>query len=136
VKAEERPRYPVHVPKVPRTWWLRTGPYRRFFAREITAVFVAAFSVILLLFLHALSRGPQAYEGFLRWLRLPGVIALSAVILAAVLYHTVTWLRLTAHIQVVRLGRRVVPRSVVFAGLLGVWVITSGIVAYLHIWFA
>jgi fumarate reductase subunit C len=119
---------------MPRAWWLRTGPYRRFFARELTSVFVAAFSIILLLLLFALSRGPQAWESFLRWLDLPGVMLLSAVILAAVLYHTATWLRLTAHVQVVRVRGKVAPRDTVTAGLVGAWIVVSGVVAYLHIW--
>jgi fumarate reductase subunit C len=98
-------------------------------------MFAAAFSGLLLLYLVALSRGREAYEGFLRWLKLPAVEAVFAVILVAVLYHMATWFRLTAHIQVVRLGRKVLPRSVVIAGLFGTWVLASGIVAFFHIWF-
>jgi fumarate reductase subunit C len=135
MKAEERPPYPVYVKKPSRTWWLRTGAYRRFAAREATAVFAGAFSVILLLFVFALSRGPQAYEGFLRWLQLPGVVGLSAVILAATLYHAATWLRLTSHILVVRLGGQVVPRKVVTGGLVVLWVVVSAVVVYFTVWF-
>jgi succinate dehydrogenase subunit C len=135
VRTEAPRRYPVYVPKVPRTWWLRTAPYRRFAARELTAVFAAAFSVILLLFLFALSRGREAYEGFLRWLRLPAVVALSSIILVAMLYHAGTWFRLTAHIQVIRIGRNQVPRGAVVAALLGFWIVVSAIVAYLYVWF-
>jgi len=127
-------RSPVYVRPMPRTWWLRTRPYRRFAARELTSVAVAASSVILVVFLFALSRGRDAYEGFLGWLDSPGAVVLSAIILAGVVYHALTWLRLTAHIQVVRLGRRVVPRRLVLAGLLTVWVEVSAIIAYLHIW--
>lgn len=133
MKTGER-RYPVHLRKVPRTWWLQTPPFRRFAAREFTSVFVAAFSVILLLFLFALSRGREAYEGFLRWLGLPGIVVAHAVILAAVAYHAVTWLRLTAHVQVVRLGRRTVPRDLVTAGLFGAWAVASAVAAYLAVW--
>ncbi len=135
MRTEAPRRYPVYVPKVPRTWWLRTAPYRRFAARELTAVFAAAFSVILLLFLFALSQGREAYEDFLRWLRLPAVVALSSIILVAMLYHAATWFRLTAHIQEVRLGRNVVPRAVVVGVLCGVWIVVSVIVAYLLAWF-
>jgi fumarate reductase subunit C len=135
VSKRERGRYLAYVPEYPRSWWLHTGPYRRFAAREITSMFAAAFSGLLLLFLVALSRGREAYEGFLRWLKLPAVVAVFAVILVAVLYHMATWFRLTAHIQVVRLGRKVLPRSVVIAGLFGTWVLASVIVAYIHIWF-
>ncbi len=134
MRAEERTRYPVFVRHMPRAWWLRTAPYRRFFARELTSVFVAAFSVILLLLLWALSRGREDYDAFLRWLDLPGVVILLAVILVAVLYHTATWLRLTAHVQVVRLRGKVVPRDAVTAGFVGAWIVVSGVVAYLHIW--
>jgi fumarate reductase subunit C len=134
VRREAPRRYPVYVPKIPRTWWLRTAPFRRFAAREFTAVFAAAFSVVLLLFLSALSRGEEAYEGFLRWLRLPGVVVLSSIVLVAMLYHTVTWFRLTAHIQEVRLGRDAVPRGAVVAALLAIWVVVSAVVAYLLAW--
>ena len=127
-------RSPVYVRPMPRTWWLRTRRYRRFASRELTSVAVAASSVILLALLFALSRGRDAYEGFLGWLDSSGAVVLSAIILAGVLYHTITWLRLTAHIQVVRLGRRVLPRRLVLAGLLALWGAVSAIVAYLHIW--
>ena len=132
----EAPRgYPVYVPKVPRTWWLQTAPFRRFAAREFTAVFAAAFSVILLLLLFALSQGKEAYEGFLRWLRLPAVVSLSSIILLAMLYHAGTWFRLTAHIQVIRVGKNDVPRGAVVAALLGIWIVVSAIVAYFYVWF-
>jgi len=134
VRTEAPRRYPVYVSKVPRTWWLRTPPFRRFAAREFTAVFAAAFSVILLLFLLALSEGKEAYEGFLRWLRLPPVVILLAIILIALLYHAVTWFRLTAHIQVIRISRNEVPRGAVVAALLGMWVVVSAVVAYLYAW--
>ena len=49
----------------------------------------AVFLGTVLLFLFALSRGPGAYRSFLRWLDTPWSIALSAIILGAVLYHTV-----------------------------------------------
>jgi fumarate reductase subunit C len=125
----------VYVPKIPTTWWLRTAPFRRFAAREFTAVFAAAFSAILLLLLLALSRGQEAYEGFLRWLRLPAVIVISSVIFVALLYHAVTWFRLTAHIQVVRLRGKAVPRRAVVGALLGTWVVMSSLVVYLLVWF-
>jgi succinate dehydrogenase subunit C len=135
VKTEAPRRYPVYVPKVPRIWWVKTAPYRRFAARELTAVFAAVFSVILLLFLTALSQGKEAYEGFLRWLQLPAVVIFSSLILLAMLYHSVTWFRLTAHIQVIRIGRTEVRRGAVVAVLLGVWVVVSAIVAYVYVWF-
>jgi len=127
-------RYPVHVPKMPRAWWLKTAPYRRFVARELTSVFVAAWSVILLLFLFALSRGPEAYEAFLRWLGLPAIIALSVVTLGAVVYHTGTWLRLTAHVLAVRFLGKAVPGPIKVGALVVALIVASAVVAYFHVW--
>jgi fumarate reductase subunit C len=129
---EERRRYPVLVRRPSRTWWLRTRAYRRFSAREATSLFAAAFSVILLLLLLALSRGRQAYEGFLRWLERPGTVILLAVILVAILYHAGTWFRLTSHILVIRIGRLVVPRKVVVGGLVALWLLVSALVLSLY----
>lgn len=131
-RGEERRRYPVYVKRPSRTWWLRTRAYRSFAAREATSLFAAAFSLILLLFLFALSRGRQAYEGFLRWLEWPGTVVLSVVILVAILYHAGTWFRLTSHILVVRIGRLVMPRKVVIGALFALWLLVSGLVLSLY----
>jgi fumarate reductase subunit C len=133
VKAEEPRRYPVYTRKTSRTWWFRTPGYRRFAAREFTSVFAAAYSVILLLLLFALSRGPDAYAGFLRWLKLPGIVAVQALILVAMLYHAGTWFLLTSRAMVVRLGRRTIPRKVVLAALIFGWLVASAGAAVLYI---
>ncbi|MGH9118703.1 MAG: fumarate reductase subunit C [Acidimicrobiales bacterium] len=135
MRSEERQRYPVYVAPTPRFWWLRTAPFRRFVLRELTSVFVGLFSVVLLLFLLALSRGEEAYNGFLNWLDLPGIMILHAVTLAAVLYHTATSIQLASQIQEVRLGGRTVPRPLLMAGMTGALIVASAVVAYLHVWF-
>ena len=134
MSTAERQQTPVFVRKVRRFWWLDTAPFRRFVIRELTSVFVAVYSVILLLFLLALSRGRAAYEGFLRWLDLPAIVVLHVVILVAVLYHTVTSIQLASQIQEVRLSGKVLPRSFLAGGLTAGWVVASAVVAYLHIW--
>ena len=131
---EDRPRYPVYVRKTPRTWWLRTGPFRRFAAREITSMFAAAFSGLMLLYLFALSRGREAYDGFLRWLKVPVVVAVFAVILVALLYHMGTWFRLTTRILLIRLGRRTMPPSAIAGVLVAGWLGASALVLYVHVW--
>ena len=129
----ESRRHPVYVPPVPRFWWVRTAPFRRFVVRELTSPFVGLFSVILLLFLLALSRGEEAYNGFLRWLDLPGVMVLHAVTLVAVLYHTATSIQLASQIQEVRLGGRTVPRQLLMAGMTGGLIVISAVVTYLNL---
>jgi fumarate reductase subunit C len=129
------PRYPSYVRKVPRTWWLSTRPYRRFAAREFTAVPVAGVSVVLLLFLAALSRGREAYQDFLRWLEQPLVVVFAVLVLCAVLYHTATWFRLSARILSVRVGRWAIPPGLVLGVMVSLWVVASAGAAYLVVWF-
>jgi fumarate reductase subunit C len=135
VSSREQRRYPVYVPKYPTTWWLRRGPYLRFAAREITSMFAAGFSVLLLAFLFALGSGRSAYAAFLDLLGSPWMMAASALILVALLYHMATWFRLTTYIVVIRIGRMVVPRSLVVGGLVAAWLAASAAIAYFHIWF-
>ena len=129
-----RPTYPTYVRKTSRWWWTRRA-YRRFAAREFTAIFAAMFSLLMLLLLYALSKGPSTWERVVSWLDDPWAMAVSALILLAVLYHTITWFQLTSHVQVVRLGRRVVPRRVVIAGLFVAWVVASVSIVYFTAWF-
>ena len=133
MKAEEPRRYPVYTRRTRRTWWLGSPGYRRFAAREFTSVFAAAYSVILLLLLFALSRGRQAYEGYLRWLKLPGIVVIQAAILAAILYHAGTWFLLTSRAMVIRLGRRTVPQEIVLAALVVGWAAVSAAAAILYV---
>jgi fumarate reductase subunit C len=127
--------YPLYTRTYPRWWWLRRGPYLRFAAREITSMFAAGFSVLLLAFLFALGSGPKAYGSFLDLLNSPWMLAVSVVILVALLYHVATWFRLTTYIVVVRVGPIVLPRPALIAALLIAWVGASAVVAYFHIWF-
>ena len=132
---DEGRRYPLYVPRSSRTWWLRSGPYRRFAAREITSMFAAGFCALLLAFLFALGTGPAAYAKFLHLLDSPWMVAVSVLIFVALLYHVATWFRLTTSIVVVQIGRRAVPREATIAALVLAWLGASAIVAYFHIWF-
>jgi succinate dehydrogenase subunit C len=125
--------HPVYVPPIPRFWWVRTAPFRRFVIRELTSVFVGYFSVLLLLFLIAISRGEESYQGFLDWLEQPWVVVLHVITLVAVLYHTLTSIQLASQIQEVRLGGRAVPRQLLMAGMAGGLVAISALVAYLNV---
>lgn len=129
----ESGRHPVYVRPIPRFWWVRTAPFRRFVIRELTSVFVGLYSVVLLLFLRALARGPAAYQAFLDRLDSPGAVVLHVVTLVAVLYHTATSIQLASQIQEVRLGGRTLPRLLLMAGMTGGLIVISAVVAYLNV---
>ena len=47
-------------------WWMESGSYTGFVLRELSAVAVAFFSVLLIAQIRALARGPEAYARFAR----------------------------------------------------------------------
>jgi fumarate reductase subunit C len=98
-------------------------------------MFAAGFSILMLAFLFALGTGPRSYARFLDLLDSPWMVAVSALILVALLYHVATWFRLTTSILVVRLGRTTLPKEAVLGGLVIAWLGASAVVAYFHIWF-
>ena len=115
----------LYYPRLPATWWLRNPNYVRFMLREVSSVFIAVFLVILLVQLHRVSRGPEAYAAVLQTLRAPGWILFHVVALAFAIYHSVTWLNLTGVVQVVRFGERQVPPGFVAAAGFVAWGVVS-----------
>ena len=119
VPRAERPG--LYYPKLPTTWWLRNPRYFLFMIREVTSVFIAIFLVVLLAELYQLSRGPEAYTACVARLGSPGWIVFHVIALVFALYHSVTWFMLTGVVQVVRIGERQVPPSLIVAGAFAAW---------------
>jgi fumarate reductase subunit C len=111
-------------------WWLKQWVYLKFVLRELTSVFVAFFVVTTLMQLRALSRGPQAYENFQKWLQNPFVIALNVVSFLFVVYHSVTWLSLAPRAMAVRIRGKRVPDLLISGTNYAAWLVISAVVAW------
>lgn len=72
-------------------WYLRPAYLFRYTLRELTAVFVLVYALILLAGLAALAAGPSAWEGFRAALSHPLVIGLHALTFIAAIYNSLTW---------------------------------------------
>jgi fumarate reductase subunit C len=119
-----------HRDRIPIFWWLRKISYVRFIARELTSLFVAYAVVLLVIEVRVLAQGPDAYAGFVAWLRSPPVAASHVVVLLTLLFHTITWLNLAPRAIVVRLGGRRVPDGLVLLGHYAAWLGASGLLAW------
>jgi fumarate reductase subunit C len=99
-------------------WWRRHPRFKKYLLREGTAVFVALYAVILLWGLTALALGPSAFAGWLGFLKSPLSIVLHLVILAAVLFHTITWMQIAPKAAPpLRLGTMQAPdKAIVYGG--------------------
>ena len=112
-------------------WWLKDPAYTKFVLREVTSVFVAFFAMLYVWQLRAVAEGPDAYARFMARLKTPPFLILDAVALLFVLFHTITWFNLTPTAVVVRVKGKRVPDRLVAGSNYVVWVIVSGIVAWI-----
>ena len=131
-----QPHYTLYHPKRYRRtvsvwWWLERWTFTKFFLREITSVSVGYFAVVLLLELHALRRGPQAYADFLELMKSPLFGIFNGIAFLFVLYHTLTWFHLTPKALVVRLGGSRLPDSFVIALNYLTWIALSSAVVFI-----
>jgi fumarate reductase subunit C len=129
VYTEYHPRW--YRPRVSVYWWLGQWRYLKFILRELSSVFVALVVVMLLLELRALRGGPEAYARFQHQLKTPAVIAVSVISLFFVVFHTITWFNLTPRAMPLRVRGKRIPEWLVAAPNYAVWIVASGVVAFL-----
>lgn len=100
-------------------WWTRNPYFLAYMAREVTALFVAFYALVLLAGLARLSQGPAAFEEWLEGLRSPWSIAFHLVLLAVFLYHTWSWFRIMPKTMApVKIGKtRLSNATITAAGL-------------------
>lgn len=129
-------RYTAYHPKWYRRrisvwWWLESWNYTRFVVRELTSVAVAFFAAITLWQVRALGEGPEAYARFEARLASPLFVALHALALVFVLYHSITWFNLAPTAMVVRIKGRRVPDATIAGANYAAWVVLSAAVAFI-----
>ena len=112
-------------------WWMESGSYTGFVLRELSAVAVALFAVVLIAQLRALDRGPEAYARFVAWLGSPLVLAVSVVGFLFVLFHAITWFNLAPTAMVVRVRGKRLPDAAISGSNYAAWVMLSAVVAFL-----
>jgi fumarate reductase subunit C len=114
-----------YLRKVPKSWWLSQGRYTSYMVRELTCVFIAAYTVLVLIGLYRLSQGPSAYEAFLEALQSPLGIVFHAAALVFALIHTVTWFALAPKAMPLRIGEQAVPASAIVMAHYAIWIVVS-----------
>ena len=87
--------------------------------------------VFLLLLVRAVSKGEREYQRFLDLSANPWMLALNVITLFFVVFHTVTWFNAAPQAIVVRLRGRRVPARFVLLLHYAVWVLLTGIAAWI-----
>ncbi|MGA9855584.1 MAG: fumarate reductase subunit C [Gammaproteobacteria bacterium] len=100
-------------------WWRRNTFYIEYMIHEATAVFVAAYALVLLVGLVRLSQGQSAWDAWLQALRSPLSIIFHMIILVAVSYHAWTWFNIMPRTlpPIVLKGKRLSAAAITYSGL-------------------
>lgn len=96
-------------------WWLKQPRYVRYMAREMSALFIGIYVLILMAGLFGLSRGEAAYEAFLESAEGPAGLTFAVITLVFAIYHTYTWFQVTPKAMPLMIGRKRVPGTVIVA---------------------
>ncbi len=121
-----------------KTWWLHNRRYFMFMIRELTSAFVALYILLFAYEIFLLTKGPDAHGTFRESLTSGSWIVFHVVALLFALYHSWTWLGLTAKMQaagpgILKLGKKTLPPIFVALGAYGGWLVATLVVAYLFL---
>ncbi|NKE67173.1 fumarate reductase subunit C [Ramlibacter sp. RBP-2] len=72
-------------------WWRRDPFFVKYMIREVTALAVLVYAIILMVGVVRLSQGAEAFNGWLAALKTPGSILLHLVLLASMIVHAKSW---------------------------------------------
>jgi len=112
---------PVSEPGLPPAWWRVNKRYTLYMLRELSSVFVALWSVRLLIQLNQLRRGEVAYDAAVAVQRRPPALAFHLISLLFALIHSVTFLIAAGKGPTVRMGGRRVPERAITVGAFAGW---------------
>ena len=96
-------------------WWLKQPRYIRYMLREISALFIGIYVLVLIIALFRLSEGEEAYEAFLASVEWPVGLTFSVFVLAFAIYHSYTWFQVTPKAMPLMLAGKRVPGAIIIA---------------------
>ena len=102
-------------------WWTTSSRYRDYMAREVTCVFIGAYTMMLVWGLMRLSQGEVMWnhfvEGIGHWTWMPFHI----LCFGFALYNTITWFQVTPKAMPLMYKGKRVPGSVIVGGHWAAW---------------
>lgn len=111
-------------------WWMRDRWFMRYMAREATAVFVVAYALILLVTVLRLREGRDSFDAWVAILTSGPAIAFHGLLLAAFLWHTITWFAIMPKTMppIVVGGHKLAPGTITAAGLAASVVVSAAVI--------
>jgi fumarate reductase subunit C len=115
-------------------WWRRDPFFVRYMWREVTALGVAAYAIILMVGVLRLAQGPVAFDGWVQALRSWPSILFHILLLAAMVIHAVSWFEIMPKTMPMMFvgGERVAGATITRAGLVAA--VAAALVLFVVAW--
>jgi len=103
-------------------WWKKNPYFIEYMIHEGTALFVAAYALVLLVGLVRLSQGEVAWNSWLEALKSPVSLVFHLLILVMVAYHSYTWFKIMPRTlpPIMVGGKRLSDSAITATGLIAV----------------
>ncbi len=124
-------RRPYMRPVSATSWWLAQPRYIRYMAREVSCVFIGAYTAVIVIGLVRLSEGAGAWGSFIEILQEPVSIAFHLLALVFALYHTTTWFNVTPKAMPIQIGETHLPGGIVIGAHYAGWIVVSALILFL-----
>ena len=115
------------------SWFLTQTRYKRYMAREVTCLFIFAYTFLLVWGLKRLSEGPDAFYAFVQALGSPLGVLFNLVVLIAAVYHSTSWFNVTPQAMPIQRGEEFVPGKIIVGAHYALWAVASLIVLVLGV---
>lgn len=116
-------RKPYVRPVSKTSWFLRNAQYKSYMLHEISSVFVAIYTVLLIIALYRLAAGPEAWQSWLDLMSNPIFVIFHLIALAFAIIHTMSWFKAVPQAMRIQRGEEIVDGKLIIGahyGVLGV----------------
>ena len=117
-------------------WWKRDPFFIRYMAREVTAVAVLVYAIVLAVGVVRLAQGEQAWNGWLDALQTPLSMLLHGVLLIAFFIHAKSWFEIMPKTMPMLFvgGKRVAGSTITRTGWLATALASAALLALAFWW--
>jgi fumarate reductase subunit C len=113
------------------SWFLTHSRYRHYMLHEVSSIFVAIYSAILIVGLFRLAESKEAWEGWLDAVTSPIGVVFHVLAFVFALIHTTSWFKAVPQAMRIQRGEDFVPGKLIVGAHYGVWTAVSVLVLLL-----
>jgi fumarate reductase subunit C len=114
-----------YIRPMPALWWLHNRHVTLFMIRELSSLFVAGYSIFLIVMLYRFGQGDAAFHAFFQALGSPASIVIQLIVLVFVVFHTVTTVEASPVLMVVWRGEEKLNPAAIVGANYAAWLVAS-----------